>query len=187
MKRLQRILCAVTAFIVLSVPAVFASSGGIEKSSVKVTNNLGTGDVRVSIEEFYDEAKTQSYETTEPRVVVPGQNVNKFVFIKNEAEKAWIRAKAEFSIESAVIEMTESALEVAEGWQKIGDYWYYKGTGGTPEGVDNNAELLFIKGFSIPSVFDNQVSGEDFELNITVEAVQYDHFTPDPLRFRSRS
>ncbi len=183
MKKLQKILSIVTVVSVFCVNMAFAAeeSPDAEKSnpSVRVTNNLTTGDIRFHIEESYDEQGKNAYDTSKPRIVVPGQKVNKYVHIVNDAEKAWLRVKVDFDTENDSIDMDEFMLSVADGWEKIGDYWYYKYPADEPDGVEKGGKVLFLNGFSIPSSLGDEVVDGKFELNFQVEAVQTAHFTPD--------
>lgn len=141
---------------------------------VKVTNNLGTGDIRISIKEYEADRNTE-YNTNIPKIVLPGQKVDKVVQILNEAESAYIRIKADFYTDATNFNMDTSMLIFSdeERWKKVGDYWYYL------EPIDNNNYAEFISGFRIPNFLQNEVSGETFGLYFTAEAVQSAHFTPN--------
>ena len=160
---------ALSAAMIMSAMApVYAE---FPKSTIKVENELGTADIRVSIEEQYKDGT--EYDTETPRQVRPGDNVDKVVYVFNDAEDAYVRVFVAFKSDYSEIAMDESALDIEDDWVYYGGYWYNK----TP--VKRGDKVKFMNGFSVPNTFGNEVSGKTFGLEITTEAVQSAHFTPD--------
>ena len=169
----KKLLCGLAAAAVLTAsfsPAIFAAKN---IGHVEVTNNLKTGDIRISIKELEGDRKTP-YDMVNPKTVLPGQPVDKVVQVHNEAEEAWIRVTAEWDSQGNGVAMDTSMLVLSdpEKWKRVGDYWYYL------EPVPNGKYAEFIEGFRVPN-FGNEVSELGFDLYITAEAVQSKNFTPN--------
>ena len=169
----KKLLCGFAAAAVFTAslsPTIFAAKN---IGHVEVENNLQTGDIRISIKELEGDHKTP-YDMENPKTVLPGQPVDKVVQVHNEAEEAWIRVKADWDSQENGVAMDTSMLVLSksEKWKRVGDYWYYL------DPVPNGEYAEFIEGFRVPN-FGNEVSDLGFGLNITAEAVQTEHFTPN--------
>lgn len=67
----------------------------------------------------------------------------------------------------------ENIFGLSESWIKIGDYYYYKNILNPKESAD------LFQGIFIPYEWDNEHAEQKLNLNIQIDAVQAEHFTPD--------
>lgn len=67
----------------------------------------------------------------------------------------------------------ENIFGLSESWIKIGDYYYYKNILNPKESAD------LFQGVFIPYEWDNEHAEQKLNLNIQIDAVQAEHFTPD--------
>lgn len=182
-------LCGLAAAVlvlsgcVAAVPA-FADSGPAEDHNEysdyydEVTNKGKTGDIDIDIEEMQtDPATGEEVPYEHEKTVLPGQDISKIVRVENKAEPAYIRLSVSYVSDGSLEWLSDEALQLDETaaakWKKIGDYWYYT------EPVPAGEKVPFMNGFTVPGSLTNEFAGEEFNVNITVDAVQSTHFDPD--------
>ena len=84
-------------FIVLWLTSGSSVLGAVRQFSTEVDNEVMTGDISISIQEYQWNEEGERVPYIDGKRVVPNEKAVKIVTIVNEAEPAWIRAKAEFS------------------------------------------------------------------------------------------
>lgn len=67
----------------------------------------------------------------------------------------------------------ENIIGLSEDWIRIGDYYYYKNILNPHQSVD------LFHGVSIPEEWDNSHAKQELSLNIQIDAIQSDNFSPD--------
>lgn len=147
--------------------------GAVRQFSTEVDNEITTGDISVSIQEYQWNEAGERIPYTDGKRVLPNERAVKVVTMINEAEPAWIRAKAEFSgMEDIAGE--EAVLEgIPEGWLKCGSYYYWTRPAKTGE------EILFFDHVRIPGSWSEESGEKRFAIDVTAQAVQQAHFVPD--------
>lgn len=83
-------------FIVLWLTSGSSVLGAVRQFSTEVDNEVMTGDISISIQEYQWNEEGERVPYIDGKRVVPNEKAVKIVTIVNEAEPAWIRAKAEF-------------------------------------------------------------------------------------------
>lgn len=173
MKKYQKlllgmVLCAAAFFSVKSIQAYFTDT-------VKVKNLVRTGVVDIHIEEWKKDETGQEIPYEDPKTVVPGQRISKIVRIVNDKADAYIRAKVDFGFEGAESGLNIQDLEGVDEkkWVYLGGYFYFR------EPVPGMGVIDLFEGVRIPEQWDNAYSNGLFTINITAEAVQAEHMTPD--------
>lgn len=123
-------------------------TGGSASFSTEVDNEITTGDVSISIQEYQRNEAGERVPYTDGKCVVPNEKAEKIVTIINEAEAAWIRAKAEFSGSAGFAGREAVPEEIPDGWIKCGGYYYWNRPAETGE------EILFLtmSGFPVTGV-----------------------------------
>jgi predicted ribosomally synthesized peptide with SipW-like signal peptide len=176
MKKKVSIIVTATLLVALivvgSTLAFFTSQG-------TVNNVITMGDVKISLTEpsFKDSG------------IVPGETIEKIPTVKNEGSKdAYIRCKIALVVPEAATEEETSARKAqllrgitfgdasisgsADKWVQSGDYYYYQDI------VPANAIVEFFHSVTVPEVWDNAFADQQFQINVTAEAIQADNFTP---------
>jgi len=163
--------------IIISVIAT-VSIGMISYASttyeVDVINTLNTGLINISIHEYEYNNSGELIDYIDNKTVLPGQSVAKIACIKNEANKAWIRAKVDYISDYRISNLSDNLINIDfDGWIRIGDYYYFT------QPIESGQDIEWFNGMTIPYEWDSRYSGERFKEIITVEAVQFQNFTPD--------
>jgi predicted ribosomally synthesized peptide with SipW-like signal peptide len=142
--------------------------------TVTVQNQIATGDVHISLEE-YEKKNGKEISYTDQKTVMPGDVVSKIPRITNRASACWIRAKILFQNDREDLEgLNETMLGgMSSAWKKIGEYYYYTKILTNKESVDLFTELR------IPSDWSEQHENQELTLEIQAEAIQAANFTPD--------
>ena len=83
--------------LVLWLTSGNSALGAVRQFSTEVDNEVMTGDISISIQEYQWNEEGERVPYIDGKRVVPNEKAVKIVTIVNEAEPAWIRAKAEFS------------------------------------------------------------------------------------------
>ncbi|MDO4328184.1 MAG: LPXTG cell wall anchor domain-containing protein [Lachnospiraceae bacterium] len=163
-------------FILASVVGLLAAApafAATHQFSAEVDNTITTGDISITLEEYELDDLGNQIPYQDRKTVLPGQKVVKIICIINEAEPAWIRAKAEFVNPSGINSLGEGMLGgISEGWIKQNDYYYYT------RPVDTGEEIHFFEEVMIPAVWNENDSGKEFSIDITAQAIQKVHFNP---------
>ena len=117
------VLAICIATLAAGTLAYFTSEG-------KAHNVITTGGVKIAVQEWADEARTEPFEDLTG--VMPNTTVTKIAEIKNTgASAAWIRVKVEKSIKlqgdgTPDTGLVELALNTADWTEKDGYYYYTK-------------------------------------------------------------
>ncbi len=174
MKRWKRTVLRVAVSLGICVCGCIPALAGTKVWSTEVENTITTGDVSVSIAEYELDENGEEVPYEDGKVVLPGQNVSKIVRFTNEANDAWIRAKITYWPEYEVSGFLEDLIwDTEEGWEKIGDYFYYQKPLSRGEHVD------FFRELRIPAEWGEEENGQSFQVHVTVQAVQTANFIPD--------
>ncbi len=168
MKRILYGLVLGAAFF--AVTPVYAAA---YQYSTEVDNHITTGDISIMIEEFQLDESGETVPCTGIQTVVPNQTVSQIVRIVNEAEPAWIRAKAEFISDSGMTFPGDSMLGgISDLWVKCGAYYY------STRPVERREEIHFFEEIAVPSDWDGVRLGNGYSIDITAQAIQAANFHP---------
>ena len=138
--------------------------------SVAVTNPFVTGIVDISLTEYQQDANEEVLWEDNP-TILPGDVISKIPRIYNDGNDCYIRAKITFR---ETDELNDShLLGISEDWAKADDGYYYY-TKILPHGED----VDIFKGLTIPTDLSQDSQGEQFYIDIDVDAIQSDNFTP---------
>lgn len=146
--------------------------------SQDVTNTITMGKVDIDLEEpnFPDDKTIED--------VKPNQTIVKdpTITLKEGSEKAYIRAKIEYTFDNApmsetMIEQLEAGIDmISASWVKGDDgYFYFQGI--LEDEEDKNSVKLF-EHVTIPEVWGNEVANKSIEIKVSAEAIQADNFEP---------
>ena len=167
-KLLNRITGTLSAGL-LAFSCVFLNVNAEPGGSITNTSSLGTVSITLT------ELDSSSKEFIDHQTVNPGQNLDLNAKITNNANAAWIRARAEFSSEKPMEGLDESMIIMSTdpNWIKRGDYYYYR------KPLKTSQEVSFTKGLSIPETWTEAYANHVFKVIIRADAVQYDNFVPN--------
>lgn len=161
------------ALLVMWLGAVSPVRGEVRQFSAEVDNEIRTGDISISIQEYEWDAEGRRIPYQDGKSVLPNERTVKIVTIVNEAEPSWIRAKAEFSGIFEAAE-AEAGLEgIPDEWKKCGDYYYWT------RPVNTGEEIDFFDHVRIPRAWSEADSEKGFLIDVTAQAVQRANFVPD--------
>ena len=140
-------------------------------SEVKVENEFTTGIVDIELEEYmFKDGKLCLWENPN-HYILPGESVSKIPRIYNFGNDCYIRADIQF-MNTPITEL--SLYGMSENWIWASDgYYYYKNILPSGEIVD------LFEGFNVPDNLDEATQETEFNINVLVEAVQSENFTPD--------
>jgi len=142
--------------------------------STEADGQITTGDVSITLREYELGEDGEEHPYVDEKQVVPGQRVSKIVRITNEANDAWIRAKAMYRGQDQVTEFPDSMIGgISDSWIRCGSYYYYERPVPAGESVD------FFRQVTIPGAWDRQTEGQTFSIGVTAQAVQAANFSPD--------
>ena len=155
----------------LGLVVIFCSCGLIYGMiSVAVTNPFVTGIVDISLAEYQQDGNEEVLWEDNP-TILPGDIISKIPRIYNDGNDCYIRAKITFR---EIDELNEShLLGISEDWVKADDGYYYY-TKILPHGED----VDIFEGLAIPTDFSQDNQGEKFYIDIDVDAIQSDNFSP---------
>ena len=144
------------------------------RDSVSVNNHVYTGDVNIGIEEK-ELAEGELTEYRNPKTVLPGDCISKIPTIVNYANECWVRAKILTETDRPELEgiTEEMILEMPDGWEKRGEYFYYT------KSLKHGASVDFFRSIRIPETWTEEHTGQVLTLSVRAEAVQTVNFTPD--------
>ncbi len=169
----RRILCP---GLCLLASAVFSGNGWAASYSysTEMDGQITTGDIAITLREYEREADGTKRPFTDGQQVLPGQQVSKIVRITNEAQEAWIRAKAQYREDKIIQRMDDSLLGgIEDAWIRCGEYYYYTVPVAQEEAVD------FFRTVTIPESWDKQEEEKTFCIDVTAQAIQAANFLPD--------
>lgn len=102
----------------------------------------------------------------------PNEQAEYTLTLKNKLGSSWIRVKFELSSKSINQPFTENHLQIQDGWEKHGDYFYYT------KKADAYQDYPVVKGIQIPDA-----TAVEHHASITIavygEAIPYDAVIPD--------
>ena len=158
-KRKKQLIAFLTA---ISISCISSGSVIYAMSETSVTNNLSMGIVDIELE---DRAQI-------PERVMPGQDLPGVKEIINEGNDCYVRAKINFR--DAAVPMDNSLYGMPEGWAFHEDgYWYYS------EILKTGDTVTLFAGFTIPEDYPEEGADKRFYLDVDVDAIQSQNFTPD--------
>ena len=170
MKKYRILYLAGAVSLLATIPAAAAT----RTYSTEVVNTITTGDISISLEEFELDPEGRRIPYVDGKVVIPGQHVDKIVTITNEAQEAWLRAKAEYNTDDGLEGMSDRMLGgMSEKWKKCGGYFYYT------EPVAGGESVDFFRQVVIPGEWDETCEEKGFSIGVTAQAVQRANLTPD--------
>lgn len=133
-------------------------------------NHFQTGIVDISLEEFQTvDGKEIAWE--DGVNVLPGKTISKIPRITNNGSCCFVRVKLTFRDTD---EELEKSIFGMDGWIKENDGYYYY-----PEELKTDETADIFQGLNIPEDFSQDGEGTDFFLDVDVDAVQSQNFTPD--------
>lgn len=167
-------VCALAAAAVLIPWGSTEVLAAVRSHSVEAENRIFTGDVSITLEEYQLDEEGREVPYEDGKQVVPGQTVDKIVKIRNEAEPVWIRAEGRYLAEDGPEgSFGEMAGGMGDRWIRCGNYFYWS------EPVASGESVCFFRTVTVPAEWDEEREGTDFALEVTAQAVQAAHFTPD--------
>lgn len=138
--------------------------------SVEVTNDFETGIVDITLKEYQKKGDTET-EWAGAQTVLPGSVISLIPRIHNNGNDCYIRAKVSIRDMDDLDE--SNLLNVGDKWIKADDgYWYYTDALLSDEDVD------MFDSLRIPGDFSQENQGEGFHVDIDVDAIQSQNFTP---------
>ena len=173
-----------TKFTALSVACIgcMAASGTLAAydSTVSVVNNLSMDTVDISLSEYsIDDGREVPYQNKYDDLA-PGAVISKIPRITNLGADCYVRAKVELATTPAegktnyqVLTMDDiSGMDTSKWTYKEDGYYYYNSI----LSVSDKADLF--NSVTIPSSWEKPNENCKCQIDITVEAVQSEHFTP---------
>lgn len=173
-----------TKFTALSVACIgcMAASGTLAAydSTVSVVNNLSMDTVDISLSEYsIDDGREVPYQNKYDDLA-PGAVISKIPRITNLGADCYVRAKVELATTPAegktnyqVLTMDDiSGMDTSKWTYKEDGYYYYNSILSVPDKAD------LFNSVTIPSSWEKPNENCKYQIDITVEAVQSEHFTP---------
>lgn len=157
---------------IMFVCSAFAAA---QSAVTSVINELQTGIIDISLEEYMLDENGKEVAWKEQRHIMPGDSISKIPKITNKAMDCWVRAKVKVS--SKLQKVDSLSLEQIEGisddWIKIGEYFYYKKI------VKSKETVTLFESLKIPAQWLKEHEENKIEIVVQVDAVQAKHFTPN--------
>lgn len=166
-------MSAVTALLISAAASAYRSS------TVRVTSRILTGDIDIDIQQERLSEEKEKTDKKDGIIVIPGDIIKDRIMIKNLAETCFIRTKIDFedapdSEKEGRQKLREEDLRgIGTEWIHRGEYYYYN------RPVQTGEEILFLEAISIPDSWTEETPGYETGMQVTAEAVQSIHFTPD--------
>lgn len=154
--------------------------GGIYAGRQKAVNKIDTGVVNIEIDEYTLDENNNRVPWKNNVEVLPGTVVNKIPCFTSKGNDCYVRAvinvKEDVNTNHPIT--MDDFYGISDDWIKIGSYFYYKKILKTDETVD------FFHSFKVPAEWNDTVNPKNagdwkFSVNVTVDAIQADNFTPD--------
>lgn len=139
-----------------------------------VINNIGLGNVAISLREYMHDAEGNEIPFVNPDAVVPNETITKIAKITNDGNKAWIRAKVSIESDDG-LQVDKTLLEISDdkNWLSVGDYYYYT------KPVDTGETVTILKSVYVPAEWGSETARKKFNVIVQADAVQEANFTPD--------
>ena len=160
--------------ILLGLLVLFSGVGLIYgRITAVVTNDFETGIVDIRLKEYQKDGDTEvKLEDGEFESVLPGDVISKIPRIFNKGNDCYVRAKLTFR---GTDQLSDSnLLGITDKWVKADDGYYYY-----TEIIPHGEDVDIFQAVSIPTNFSQTMEGEQFYLDIAVDAIQSQNFTPD--------
>lgn len=168
----------------ISVVAVVGVAGIIAyfTDTAQVTNKAKMGIVDIDLEEYTINDQGQKVAWTDLDNVVPGEVISKIpeISVVEGAVDCYVRAKVEISNDDDELAEDDKMLSLEDinvdttKWLYKDGYFYYK-----QKLSDSDDPIVLFSEVTIPSDLGNDWSLSEFSIDITVEAIQSQNFTPD--------
>lgn len=178
-KNVSLIALAVTLIALIVVGSTLA----FFTSQVAVNNTVSMGDVKISLTEpaFKDSG------------IVPGETILKVPTVNNiGSHNAYIRCKLDVQVPDVIPDEVYKAAkavtpraqlingiafgaddESAKKWVLADDgFYYYQDMLPVGESVE------LFRSVTVPAVWNNAFANKSFQINVTAQAIQADHYTP---------
>ena len=140
-------------------------------TEVSVENSFTTGIVDVELDEYTIENGKEVKWENPKWYLLPGEDVSKIPRIENHGNDCYVRADIRFLNawidEKSIYGMSDDWIMAADG------FYYYKDILASGDSVD------LFQGFHVPTDLNEEAQESQLLIEIDVEAVQSDHFTPD--------
>lgn len=167
MKRKRKWMIAL-GFLILVCGGYMAVSAGNEAA---VSNYISTGIIDIELEEHQIKNGKEAKWQDNP-LLLPGADVSKIPRIHNRGSDCYVRASIGFR--DLAVDLERHIYGLGGSWVKKSDgYYYYTDILKTGESTD------LFKGIQIPANFPQEAEGSAFHLDISVDAIQSQNFTPD--------
>lgn len=140
-------------------------------NEVSVINHFSTGIVDVQLSE-YQIQNEKEVEWQDNPVILPGKDISKIPRIKNKGNECYVRVKMDF--QNIGEELEDCIYGMDDTWIKKKDGYYY-----CRKMLETKEEIDFFKGIKIPDDFPQEEEGTVFQMDIAVDAIQSENFTPD--------
>lgn len=163
----------ILSVVAICIATMAAGSLAYFTAEGKAHNVITTGGVKIAVQEWANQEKTEPY-STQTKGVMPGTPVTKIVEIKNTgASEAWVRVKVVKKIELAVPtdNFDESLVELElneTDWKKEPDgYYYYQKALKPGDTTDPILQSVMFK-----SAMGNAYQNAKISIDISAQAVQ---------------
>lgn len=200
----RKVLILVTAVTTAALVAVGGTLAWFTDKA-EISNVVTMGNVNIKLEEpvfsssFMSDLKDGAY--VKKGSILPGDSFVKDPTITNIGNNpCYIRAKVQlvlkkdgevvegntvmFADEATRVIAAEDFFSPNDGWAKNSQDGYYYYTGTVPTAGNGSSVALFKAAgdgstIHVPAAWGNEIAGISFELSVTAEAVQSEHFTPE--------
>ena len=170
MKRKILLVSALVICMAVSITGTLA----YYQAETQAHNVITTGNVDIRLQEWADEAKTESFKNLDG--IMPGTSVTKIAEVKNTGKSdAWVRVRINTTVtrkisdnESVLLDSSGIGLNLNEtSWVKSGDSYYYQkilAPGETTEPL--------LRGVHFDQTMGNDYAGVQVDIRLKAEAVQ---------------
>ena len=148
------------------------SISGIYATTVVVIDGvISTGSTSIEVKTYTIKDGSEVEYEGEGKKYMPGDVISFIPKITNKEEESYIRIKIEYV--SDEVEPMDYITGMPEGWEKHGEYYYYK------EPVAKDEVIKVFETLKIPEYVERMTNEKEIQLEIKADAVQAKHFTPD--------
>lgn len=153
---------------VLPVFAADETSTGAQTATSEVPTLGGIG---IESHTYILDKDGNKTDKKELKKLYPGQLLGYLIEVKNTAMPAYVRIKVTLESDVADLNINEMLKDIADGWEYINGYYYYKYP------VDPGSTLKLSEKLKIPD--NNELANKGFTVNVEAHAVQSRNFVPD--------
>jgi predicted ribosomally synthesized peptide with SipW-like signal peptide len=171
---MKKKIIAVAALIVILMSIMVSGTLAYFTSTGTYESTISTGNVEIAFSDGDNAARslTKSY------IVMPGSTAENEVYVYNIGPNSvWIRVSVDANMvvngQEQELDPELVTLDYAEGWEKMGDYWYYTSAlgGNKADSPAEHTPSIFTVAFS--EKMGNEYQGSTLQIKINAEAVQY--------------